>query len=95
MADYLKVDGEDVHSSSDKILNRLTKSEDKLSPSQPPKEVSTVSIDHNKLSNLTQNKPSELSEPEITDAERSRQRLDAANEKLSRFFEEDQDSSKS
>tara|TARA_B100000674_G_C37945640_1_gene964818 strand:+ start:819 stop:2039 length:1221 start_codon:yes stop_codon:yes gene_type:complete len=95
VADYLKVDGEDVHSSSDKILNRLTKSEDKLSPSQPPKEVSTVSIDHNKLSNLTQNKPSELSEPEITDAERSRQRLDAANEKLSRFFEEDQDSSKS
>ena len=95
VADYLKVDGEDVHSSSDKILNRLTKSEDKISPSQPPKEVSTVSIDHNKLSNLTQNKPSELSEPEITDAERSRQRLDAANEKLSRFFEEDQDSSKS
>ena len=95
VADYLKVDGEDVHSSSDKILNRLTKSEDKLSPSQPPKEVSTVSIDHNKLSNLTQNKPSELSEPEITDAERSRQRLDAANEKLSHFFEEDQDSSKS
>jgi len=95
VADYLKVDGEDVHSSSDKILNRLTKSEDKLSPSQPPKEVSTVSIDHNKLSNLTQNKPSELSEPEITDAERSRQRLDAANDKLSRFFEEDQDSSKS
>ena len=95
VADYLKVDGEDVHSSSDKILNRLTKSEDKLSPSQPLKEVSTVSIDHNKLSNLTQNKPSELSEPEITDAERSRQRLDAANDKLSRFFEEDQDSSKS
>ena len=70
VADYLKVDGEDVHSSSDKILNRLTKSEDKLSPSQPPKEVSTVSIDHNKLSNLTQDKRSELSEPEITDAER-------------------------
>ncbi len=95
VADYLKVDGEDVHSSSEKILNRLTKSEDKSSPSQPPKEVSTVSIDHDKLINLTENKPSELSESEITDAERSRQRLDAANDKLSRFFEEDQDSSKS
>ena len=95
VADYLKVDGEDVHSSSEKILNRLTKSEDKSSPSQPPKEVSTVSIDHDKLINLTENKPSELSESEITDAERSRQRLDAANDKLSRFFEEDRDSSKS
>ena len=95
VADYLKVDGEDVQFSSDKILNRLTKSEDKSSPSQPLKEVSTASIDHNKLSNLTEDKRSELSEPEITDAERSRQRLDAANDKLSRFFEKDQDSSKS
>ena len=95
VADYLKVDGEDVQFSSDKILNRLTKSEDKSSPSLPLKEVSTASIDHNKLSNLTEDKRSELSEPEITDAERSRQRLDAANDKLSRFFEKDQDSSKS
>ena len=95
VADYLKVDGEDVQFSSDKILNRLTKSEDKSSPSHPLKEVSTASIDHNKLSNLTEDKRSELSEPEITDAERSRQRLDAANDKLSRFFEKDQDSSKS
>ena len=95
VADYLKVDGEDVQFSSDKILNRLTKSEDKSSPSQPLKEVSTASIDHNKLSNLTEDKRSELSEPEITDAERSRQRLDAANDKLSRFFEKNQDSSKS
>ena len=94
VADYLRADEKEAVPSQDKMLDRLTVAEDKVSTAGSVQTPAEDQVDHSKLDQLAQGQGVASKAADSAGIEQAQQKLDEANDKLSSLLEDSSDSSK-
>ncbi len=94
VADYLRADEKEAGPSQDKMLDRLTVAEDKVSTAGSAQTPAEDQVDHSKLDQLAQGQGVASKAADSAGIEQAQQKLDEANDKLSSLLEDSSDSSK-
>ena len=94
VADYLRADEKEAGPSQDKMLDRLTVTEDKVSTAGSVQTPAEDQVDHSKLDQLAQGQGVASKAADSAGIEQAQQKLDEANDKLSSLLEDSSDSSK-
>jgi len=94
VADYLRAAEKEAGPSQDKMLDRLTVAEDKVSTAGSVQTPAEDQVDHSKLDQISQKQGLATKEVESDGVDQAQQKLDAANDKLSSLLEGSSDSSK-
>ena len=94
VADYLRADEKEAGPSQDKMLDRLTVAEDKVSTAGSVQTPAEDQVDHSKLDQLAQGQGVASKAADSAGIEQAQQKLDEANDKLSSLLEDSSDSSK-
>lgn len=94
VADYLRADEKEAVPSQDKMLDRLTVAEDKVSTAGSVQTPAEDQVDHSKLDQLAQGQGVASKTAESDGIEQVQHKLDEANDKLSSLLDDSSDSSK-